>query len=114
MRDADVLEVGHGVIGGSEVGKRFGGGDGEHGHVGAAGGFDADVCIFDDHAIVGGDSEPFCGEKKDRGVGFAMQDVVTRNDDTEKFPQVHEVEQQVEVGAFGGGADGGGNLRGVE
>ena len=40
-----------------------------------------------------------------------MGDFFAGDDDGEKFPQVHEVEEEVEVGAFGGGAYGARNGR---
>ena len=96
-----------GEFGGSVAGE-----EGDGGHSGAVGGFDAGGGIFEDEAGGGRDAKAGGGGEEDFGVGFAAGDVRASDDGLEAGGQAEGVEAELRVFAGGAGAEGAGEAEG--
>ena len=86
----DFFVVRDNVMGAGEFFAREGVGDGDNGHVGSAGSFDAGRGVFDDATLFGRDIEEFGGAEEDVGSGFAFGDVLNTDNCLEVTTEIFE------------------------
>jgi hypothetical protein len=84
---AGCLWVGFGVYS-ARAGAFVGLGDFDGGHAGGGGGLDAEVGVFEDEAVLGGDAQALGGEEVGLGVGFGVGVVAGADEGVEEVEEV--------------------------
>ena len=94
------------MVGAGEFGSGEGVGDGDDGHLGGTGGFDAGGGVFYDAAFLWRNVEEFGGAEENVGGGFAVSYVLDADDDGEVLAEIFEGEDGSDDGMVAAGSEG--------